>query len=68
MIVVAVSVYISFVAVCWTVGVVHWSRVGWCRGVASVRIGVFFGVFGYVSWGRIIFYRYVSIFSRSVFV
>ena len=68
MVVVAVSVYILFVAVCDTVGVVHRSRVVWCRGVVGIRRGIFLGVFRYVGWGRIIFYRYVSIFNCSVFV
>ena len=68
MIVVADSVYVLFVAVCGAVGVVHRSRVGWCRGVAGVLRGDFLGVFRHVGWGRILFYRYVSIFCRSVFV
>ena len=63
MIVVAVSVYVLFVAVCGTVGVVHRSRVVWCRGVDGVWRGDFLGVFRYVGWGHIIFIRYVSFFS-----
>ena len=65
---VTVSVYIVFVTVCETVGVVHRSRVGWCRGFASVRRDIFLGAFRYVGWGRSIFYRYVGIFNRSVVV
>ena len=66
MVVVAVSVYILFVAVCGTVGVEHRSRVGWWRGVAGDRRGIFLGVFRYDGWNRIILCRYVSIFIRIV--
>jgi len=47
MVVVAVSVYILFVAVRGTVDVVHRSHVGWCRGVAGIQSGVFLGDFRY---------------------
>ena len=68
MVVVSMSVYILSVAVCGTVGVVHWSRVGWFRGIDGSRRGIFLGVFRYVGWGRSICYRYASIFNRSVFL
>jgi hypothetical protein len=68
MVIFATSVYILFVAVCGTVGVLHRSRVGWWRGVAGIRRGIFLGAFRCVGWGRSIFYRYVSIFNRRVFV
>ena len=51
---------------CGTVGVVHWSRGGWCRWVAGVRRGDFLGDFRYVGWGRRIISRYVIIFDRGV--
>ena len=60
MVVVSVSVYILYVAVCMTVGVVHRSRVGWFRGIAGSRRGIFLGVFRYVGWNRSIFYLYVG--------
>ena len=41
MVIVAASVYILFVAVCGTVGVLHRSRVGWWRGVAGIFLGSF---------------------------
>ncbi len=68
MVVVAVTAYILFVAVCGTVGVEHWSRVGWWRGVAGARRGIFLGGFRYDDWNRIIFCRYVSIFIRIVVI
>ena len=67
-VVVAESVYILFASVRGTVGVLHRSRVGWCRGVAEIRRGVFPENVRYVGLGRSIFYRYVSIFDRGVFV
>ena len=68
MIVGAMSVYILFVAVCGTVGVVHRSRVGLWRGVAGIRRGIVLGGFRHVGWNLIIFYRYVSRFDRFVVV
>ena len=68
MVIVTVPVYILIVAVCGTVGVMHRSRVGWCRGVVGIRRGIFLGVFRYVGWSRSIFGRYLSIFNRSVVV
>jgi hypothetical protein len=68
MIVGAMSIYILFVAVYGTVGVVHRSRVGWWRGVAGVRRGILLGFFRYVSWNRIRYYRYVSSFDRVIVV
>ena len=65
--VVAGSEYILFASVRGTVGVVHRSRVGWCRGVAGIRRGHFLGGFRYVGWDRSEFYRYVSVFDRGVF-
>ena len=62
-----VGLYIFF-AVCGTVGALYRSRVGWWRGIAGIRRGVFLGVFRYVGWGRGIFYWYVSIFNLRVFV
>ena len=46
MVVVAVSVYILFVAVRGAVDLMHRSRVGWCRGVDGIRSGIFLEVFG----------------------
>ncbi len=46
MVVVAMSVYILFVAVRGAVDVVHPLRVGWCRGVVGIRRGIFLGVLG----------------------
>ena len=37
--VVVVSVYILLVVVLGAVGIVHWSRVRWCQGVARFRLG-----------------------------
>jgi hypothetical protein len=68
MVVVAVSVYILFVAVCGTVGVEHRSRVGRWRRVDGFRWRIFLEVFRYVGWNRIISCRYVSIFIRIVVV
>jgi hypothetical protein len=68
MLVVAVSVYVLFVSVRGTVYVVHRSHVGWCRGVARIRRGIFLGDFRYVGWSGNLFYRYVSILSRSIVV
>jgi hypothetical protein len=65
-VVVTASVYILFVAVCGTVGVVHRSRGGWCRGVVVARRGDFLGDFRYVSWVYIIFSRYVIVLYRGV--
>jgi len=56
-----------FVVVCGAVGVVHRSRVGWCRGVTGIRGGIFLGDFRYVGWDRIICRRYVRMFYRGVF-
>ena len=66
MVVVAASVYILFVAMCGTIGVVHRSSGGWCRGVVGVRRVDFLGDFRYVGWGRSIFSRCVIIFDRGV--
>jgi len=49
MVVVAMSVYILFVSVRGTVGIVHRSRGGWCLGVAGIRRGIFLGGFRYVG-------------------
>ena len=57
-----------FVSVCGTVGALHRTRAGWWRGVDGIRRGIFLAVFRYVGWGRRIFYWYVSIFNRRVFV
>ena len=66
-VVVAASVYVLFVAVCGTVGVVHRSRGGWCRGVADVLQGNFLGDFRYVGWVHRIFSRYVIVLYRGVY-
>jgi len=68
MVFVAESIYIFVASVRGTVGVVHRSCVGWGREAAGIRRGVFPRYFRYVGWGRIIFYRYVSIFNRSIAV
>jgi hypothetical protein len=65
---IAESIYILFASVRGSDGVVHRSCVGWCREVVRIHKGGFPGDFRYVSWGRITFYRYVSIFSRSIVV
>ena len=66
MVVVAMSVYILFIAVRGTAGIVHRSRVGWCRGVVGIRRSNSLEGFRYVGWCRSIFYWYVGIFDRSV--
>ena len=51
-----------------TVGVVHRSRGGWCRGVAGIWSGVFLGHFRYVGWGRSFYFRYGIYSDRGVSV
>ena len=58
--------YLLFVSVRGTVGVVHRSRGGWCRGVDVVRRGDFLGDFRYVGWVHNIFSRYVIVLYRGV--
>ena len=56
---------ISFLAVCETVGGVHRSRGGWCRGVAKILSVTFLWSFRVVGWDRRVFYRYGSVFFRG---
>ena len=57
MVVVVGSDYILLASVRGTVGILHRSRVGWCRRVVGIRRGVFPEDFRYVGWGRGIFHR-----------
>ncbi len=65
MVIVVMSVYILFCGLCGAIGAL---RVDWWRGLAGIRRGILHAVFRYVGWGRRIFYWYVSIFNRRVFV
>ena len=49
MVIVVPSVYIMFVMVCGTVGVLHKSRVCWRRGAVGMRDGVFLVVCRYAG-------------------
>ena len=67
-VVVMKSVYILFASVRGTVGAVHRTRVGWCRGVAGIRRSVFSCGVSVCRLGSQYFYRYGSLFSRSIVV
>ena len=68
MVIVVMSVYICFVVVCGTIGTLHRSHVGWWRGAACIRKGVFLAVCRSFGWSRSLFCWYVSFFNRRVFV